>query len=178
MIHLAVKLLGRFDMQSQVDLDTTHIIYGEPRRTMSLMLGMSQGCWVVSLGISHSAPNSLLFVAWVLSSIEQEKWVDECPFEMKEPFPAAIQIRQNPDILKTMLIDSTPIFISPSQNVASEIKKLVVRMGGTLVSHIKGSVCIGKPPKGVDKPKVAVAAQWLFDSLTQLTIKNYDDYRI
>lgn len=65
----AVKKLGVFRIEDKVSKDTTHVVYGEARRTLNVLHGMARGCWIVSREwvseelrflLSNSLPLSLL----------------------------------------------------------------------------------------------------------------------
>lgn len=45
----AVKKLGVFRIEDKVSKDTTHVVYGEARRTLNVLQGMTRGCWIVSM---------------------------------------------------------------------------------------------------------------------------------
>ncbi|XP_054995322.1 microcephalin isoform X3 [Sorex araneus] len=69
------KLQG-FSVAQEVNDHTTHVLAGAPLRTLSVLLGLARGCWVLSW-------------EWVLWSLEAGHWVPEEPFELHSHFPAA-----------------------------------------------------------------------------------------
>ena len=42
-----VKSIGGFTIQENVSDMTTHLVSGDPRRTINLLLAIARGCWVV-----------------------------------------------------------------------------------------------------------------------------------
>lgn len=49
MVKSIVKSLGGYDISTEVNHKTTHVVCGDGRRTMNVLQGMSQGCWIVSV---------------------------------------------------------------------------------------------------------------------------------
>ncbi|KAJ1150333.1 hypothetical protein NDU88_003127, partial [Pleurodeles waltl] len=43
-----VDTFGGFFFSDNVCETTTHVVAGNPRRTMNIMLGIARGCWIVS----------------------------------------------------------------------------------------------------------------------------------
>ena len=71
-----MEKLGEYEIQPEVDHNTTHVISAEKRRTVNVLKAILCGCWVLS-------------VEWVLQSLEKGFWLKEEPFELAEDFPAA-----------------------------------------------------------------------------------------
>ncbi|KFV42869.1 Microcephalin, partial [Tyto alba] len=71
-----VNKLGDFLFSDDVCETTSHVVTGNPRRTLNVMLGIARGCWIVSY-------------EWVLSSLELGHWISEEPYELASSFPAA-----------------------------------------------------------------------------------------
>jgi microcephalin len=71
-----VGQLGEYEIQREVDCDTTHVVSTGKRRTVNVLKAILSGCWLLS-------------VEWVLKSLEKGEWLKEEPFEMAEDFPAA-----------------------------------------------------------------------------------------
>jgi len=49
LVRSAVSKLGDFVVSDSVVISTTHIVCGDNRRTVKLLMGVARGCWVVSL---------------------------------------------------------------------------------------------------------------------------------
>ncbi|KAK2141570.1 hypothetical protein LSH36_1076g00034, partial [Paralvinella palmiformis] len=75
-VRSVVKKLGAFSIEARVSPKTTHLVCGNNRRTLNVLLGISTGCWLLSL-------------EWVIKSLEAGLWLAEEPFEQNEYFPAA-----------------------------------------------------------------------------------------
>ncbi|CAH2248618.1 microcephalin isoform X1 [Pelobates cultripes] len=71
-----VKKFGGFVFTDHVCDTTTHVIAGNPRRTLNILLGLARGCWVLSFD-------------WVLWSLECGHWIPEEPYELSDHFPGA-----------------------------------------------------------------------------------------
>ncbi|XP_075270822.1 microcephalin isoform X2 [Opisthocomus hoazin] len=71
-----VNKLGDFLFSDVVCETTSHVVTGNPRRTLNVMLGIARGCWIVSY-------------EWVLWSLELGHWISEEPYELSSSFPAA-----------------------------------------------------------------------------------------
>lgn len=69
LIISAVKKLGVFRIEDKVSKDTTHVVYGEARRTLNVLHAMARGCWLISK--EWVSENSLFFVptCWSFSSL-------------------------------------------------------------------------------------------------------------
>ena len=48
LVYTVLKKLGGFCLTNTVELTSTHIVCGEPRRTLNLLKAISRGCWVLS----------------------------------------------------------------------------------------------------------------------------------
>ncbi|XP_069741330.1 microcephalin isoform X3 [Narcine bancroftii] len=83
-----VKRLGGFLFSDSVCETTTHVIAGRPRRTLNVLFGIVQGCWILSFD-------------WILWSLEQGCWAPEEPYELSAQFPAATFGGQQPPLKKT-----------------------------------------------------------------------------
>lgn len=42
-----LKKLGGFLTSDEVCKSTSHVIAGSPRRTLNILMGIAQGCWIV-----------------------------------------------------------------------------------------------------------------------------------
>ncbi|XP_044794887.1 microcephalin isoform X6 [Bubalus bubalis] len=78
-----VNRLKGFSLAREVCGSTTHVLAGKPRRTLSVLLGIARGCWILSF-------------EWVLWSLEMGHWISEEPFELSNYFPAAPRVTSAP----------------------------------------------------------------------------------
>lgn len=42
-----VRKLGGFRFSNEVCKNTSHVVAGSPRRTLNVLMGIAQGCWIV-----------------------------------------------------------------------------------------------------------------------------------
>ncbi|KAF6084483.1 hypothetical protein HJG60_012793 [Phyllostomus discolor] len=74
-LQVVAKLKG-FSVAREVCGSTTHVLAGQALRTLTVLLGLARGCWILSY-------------EWVLWSLELGHWISEEPFELSGSFPAA-----------------------------------------------------------------------------------------
>ena len=48
LVKQLVKKYGSLTWASSVDASTSHVVSGEGKRTLNLLQGLLQGCWIVS----------------------------------------------------------------------------------------------------------------------------------
>ncbi|KAJ8954891.1 hypothetical protein NQ318_016830 [Aromia moschata] len=70
-----VKKLGGFVIEDEVSDKTTHLVAGEPKRTVNMLRAIARGCWIVK----HE---------WLLKSLEEGKWLPEEDFEETDFSPS------------------------------------------------------------------------------------------
>ncbi|XP_057704740.1 microcephalin [Corythoichthys intestinalis] len=166
-----VKALGGFSIADQVCESTTHIVSGEHRRTLNILLGIARGCWILSF-------------EWILWCLEQRQWIPEEPFELSEQFPAA-QISRLQRHLSSgdhhqqdLFKDQPPMFVSQnSQPPAPILIELILLCGGTVCktarqARIYIGKYIGRRPLG----SRILSEQWVLDSITSLKQLSFDNY--
>ena len=83
-----VEKLGLFKVRNSVDDKTTHVITGEPRRTLNVIYAMLRGSWVLS-------------VHWLFASLCKGRWADEREFELTDDFPALEKYRLEDETERT-----------------------------------------------------------------------------
>ncbi|XP_040822711.1 microcephalin isoform X2 [Ochotona curzoniae] len=168
-IQVVRKLKG-FTVTAEVCATTTHVLAGQPLRTLNVLLGIARGCWILSY-------------EWVLWSLELGHWISEEPFELLNYFPAAPVCRRERHLALgqyrgTLFADQPPMFISPASSPPwAKLCELVHLCGGQ-VSRAPGqaSVCIG-PYSGKKKETVKyLSEKWVLDSITQHKLCTPDNY--
>lgn len=186
-----IRKLGSFKLAERVDANTTHVLSGDTRRTMSIVKGIARGCWVVS-------------PEWIYRSLENEQWQSEAPFELSEAFPAALQARtvvhglacekspsksaEDDDIRcgddrvtnSQGFLSGVQVFIGDTDASRDEVAELVTYMGGYPVTSVStADLGIGK---GITQrrwsKKEVVEERWLYDSITEFRRLPYTDYLI
>ncbi|KAL1130558.1 hypothetical protein AAG570_011804 [Ranatra chinensis] len=77
-LECIIKELGIFLIESNVTINTTHLVANEPRRTLNMIKAISRGCWILRSD-------------WVFKSKEAGKWLNEEEFEMVDFSPAVLR---------------------------------------------------------------------------------------
>lgn len=132
-----VDTLKGFSFAPEVCETTTHVLAGEPLRTLNVLLGIARGCWVLSY-------------EWVLWSLELGHWISEEPFELSTYFPAAPICRLERHLSLgqyrgTLFADQPTMFISPASSPPrAKLCELVLLCGGRVSPRPRhASVFIG-----------------------------------
>ncbi|XP_060677579.1 microcephalin isoform X2 [Hemiscyllium ocellatum] len=167
-----VKHLGGFLFSDQVNETTTHVVAGHPRRTLNVLFGIAQGCWILSFD-------------WILWSLEQGFWVPEEPYELSAQFPAATICRLEKQSAigsyrQDLFANQPLIFISPrSEPPTLMLEKLIQLCGGKVCKTLrKAEICIGQY-KGKRPPgNRHLSEGWILDCITQHELCSIDNYRI
>ncbi|GFO36631.1 microcephalin-like [Plakobranchus ocellatus] len=81
LVYSVLKKLGVLHLTNSVEASSTHVVCGEPRRTLNLLRAIAQGCWVLSK-------------EWVFKSLEAGSWLREEEFEMDNELPVVKVIRK------------------------------------------------------------------------------------
>lgn len=71
-----IKKLGGGKLCEEVGEETSHVVCGDERRTLSFLMGIARGCWILS-------------DVWLYQSLEMNAWAPEEPFEMFQYAPAS-----------------------------------------------------------------------------------------
>ncbi|XP_077585192.1 microcephalin isoform X2 [Stigmatopora nigra] len=168
-----VKALGGFSIADQVCESTTHVVSGEHRRTLNILLGIARGCWILSF-------------EWILWCLEQRQWIPEEPYELSEQFPAAQICRLQRHLSsgnhhhhqQDLFQDMPPMFVSQnSQPPAPILMELIQLCGGTVCKTVRqAGICIGKYNGRRPLGNRILSEQWVLDSITSLKQLSYDDY--
>uniref|UniRef100_A0AC11CZI5 Microcephalin 1 n=1 Tax=Ovis aries TaxID=9940 RepID=A0AC11CZI5_SHEEP len=159
-IQVVSKLKG-FSLAREVCGSTTHVLAGKPRRTLSVLLGIARGCWILSF-------------EWVLWSLEMGHWISEEPFELSNYFPAAPLCRQERlscagQYRGTLFADQPIMFISPASNPPrAKLGELVVLCGGRVTQVPRqASIFIGPSPGRKKETVKYLSETWILDSISQ-----------
>ncbi|XP_027696118.1 microcephalin isoform X5 [Vombatus ursinus] len=169
-IMQVVDKLKDFSFSCDVCESTTHVVAGEPRRTLNVLLGIARGCWIVSY-------------EWVLWSLEFGHWVSEEPYELSDNFPAASICRLERHLSTAQyqgdLFASQPVmFITAAcEPPCAKLRELVQLCGGQVSrSPFTASIYIG-PYRGKKQPEIKyLSEKWILDSITQHKICPCENY--
>ncbi|CAG9864508.1 unnamed protein product [Phyllotreta striolata] len=163
-----VRKLGRFAVEDEVSSRTTHLVVGEPKRTINMLRAITMGCWV-------------LRKEWLLRSLEAGRWVEEEDYEVVE-FSPAVQacrlMRQafGPFSVMDIFEDCGPIYVYlGSIPRCSDLRELVVACKGKITKVLsRAAVVVGQV---TDQSRaVCVSEKWILDSITankMLPLKDY-----
>ncbi|XP_032409726.1 microcephalin [Xiphophorus hellerii] len=165
-----VKALGGFSIIDRVCESTTHVVSGEHRRTLNILLGIARGCWILSF-------------EWILWCLEQRQWIPEEPYELSDQFPAAQICRLQRHLSagehqQDLFQDQPPMFVSKlSQPPTQGLVELIELCGGTACKTVRqAGICIGKYSGRRPEGSRILSEQWVLDSITNLKILPYDNY--
>ncbi|XP_053918507.1 microcephalin [Cuculus canorus] len=165
-----VNKLGDFLFSDDVCETTSHVVTGSPRRTLSVLLGIARGCWILSY-------------EWVLWSLELGHWISEEPYELSSSFPAAPICRLQRHLSKGKyqqnLFSNQPVmFVSPtSQPPCKKLIELIQLSGGKICKALhQAKICIGKNTGKKYQEIKCLSEKWILDSITQHTICPMENY--
>jgi len=168
LVKQLVKMFGTFSFSTTVTPNTSHVVSGEGKRTLNLLKGLLQGCWIVTK-------------EWVLSSLEESKWVDEEPYEMVDFSPAVRNLRQEKGAFQgsfksELFKDVGNVYISNNCRAPKdELKQLVTSGGGTVANVTRiASVVVGETR--ADEDADCVTEKWILDSVQFHVIMPFSDY--
>ncbi|XP_069741339.1 microcephalin isoform X10 [Narcine bancroftii] len=151
-----VKRLGGFLFSDSVCETTTHVIAGRPRRTLNVLFGIVQGCWILSFD-------------WILWSLEQGCWAPEEPYELSAQFPAAticrLEKQSRSPYRQDLFVNQPLIFISPkSKPPTLMLEKLVQLCGGKVCKTLrKAGICIGQYSGRRPPGSQHLSENWILD---------------
>ncbi|XP_072400084.1 uncharacterized protein MCPH1 [Diabrotica undecimpunctata] len=163
-----VKKLGRFDVEDEVSSKTTHLVAGEPKRTINMLRAITRGCWVLKK-------------EWLFKSLESGKWLPEEDFE-ETNFSAAVEKNRlqrqafGPTYTMDIFQNCGPIYVAKgSIPRCSDIRELIsLCKGKTTTIPRNASVVVGEYAK--NEGGVCVSEAWVLDSISQnkkLPFKKY-----
>jgi len=105
----------------------THLVVGEPRRTMKVCAAIAAGAWVVGM-------------AWVDASVAAGHWVDEAEYELGAAFPGAPLSREQKrddapataqaNARERLPLEGISVFVPPDSNVPRTALKVWLRSAG------------------------------------------------
>ncbi|XP_007892228.1 microcephalin [Callorhinchus milii] len=164
--------LGGFLFSDVVCETTTHVVAGQPCRTINILLGIARGCWILSFD-------------WILWSLEHGCWVPEEQYELSDKFPAAAICRLEKQLSggqyqHNLFVNQPLIFISPrSDPPASKLKELVLLCGGKVCKALRqAGMCIGEYRGRRYPGSPYLSEKWILDCITQHRLIPFKDYTL
>ncbi|XP_045391599.1 microcephalin isoform X1 [Lemur catta] len=171
--NVVIQVLNKFQgfsLAREVCETTTHVLCGEPIRTLNVLLGIARGCWVLSY-------------EWVLWSLESGHWISEEPFELSTYFPAAAVCRRERHLCEgqywgTLFADQPALFISPASSPPrAKLRELVHLCGGRISRDPRqASISIGPYSRKKKATIKYLSEKWILDSITQHKVCSPEDY--
>jgi len=171
MVKDLVRKFGQFTFSSSVTASTTHVISGEGKRTLNLLKGLMQGCW-------------LLTKEWAYSSLEEGRWAAEEPFEMVNFSPAVRNMREerinSGGAFKSELFkDVGTVYVSGECRAPKdELRQLILSGGGSVANTARvASVVVGEfRDPGDNESTDCVTEKWVLDSVQFHVVMPFSDY--
>ncbi|RUS75132.1 hypothetical protein EGW08_017116 [Elysia chlorotica] len=167
LVYSVLKKLGVFRLTNTVDWSSTHIVCGEPRRTLNLLKAIAQGCWILSK-------------EWVFKSLEAGTWLAEENFEMYKELPVVKKSRlarqtAGDDFRLDLFSDVGPIFVAGGcKPPRKELVHLIQLCRGKVTgAQSKASLCIGETS---DSDQTIIKPTWILDSIMKLECLPVEDY--
>ncbi|KAL4236314.1 BRCA1 associated RING domain 1 [Mactra antiquata] len=162
-----VKKLGGFVIAENVNETTTHVICGEPRRTLNVIRCMARGAWLLSKD-------------WVITSLEKGEWIEEHEYECTSCFPSCKIARLERERCKGLYRQSIfrnvgPMYVSgKSRPSRPHLVQLIKLCGGQVIGvKEKASVYIGSD---YHPGLTCVKTTWLLDCITEHVVKPMEEY--
>ena len=169
----------------------THVVSGEPRRTLNLLRGIVAGCWVVSF-------------EWIVESLAAGRWLEEEGFECAKDFPTCQITRLTPELTKALFEsessqqesqpggddgDHVPSTATFSRILVdkecfpprSEVSALILGCGGTLTNCLRNAdlvITSKSSVKASRKGVVVVNPTWVLDSITNFQRMPFLEYLV
>jgi len=168
LVNQLINTYNRFSFSTTVNSRTSHVVSGEGKRTLNLLKGLLQGCWIVTK-------------EWALASLESGRWVDEEPYEMVDFSPAVKNLRVERStwgsaFRSELFKEIGTIYISAECRAPRDELRQLVQAGGGLVSH---QARIAQVVVGEEHPDPAVhqvTEKWILDSVQFNVIMPFSDY--
>ncbi|XP_029451603.1 microcephalin isoform X3 [Rhinatrema bivittatum] len=165
-----VNKFGGFLFSDSVCETTTHVVAGNPRRTLNVMLGIARGCWIVSAD-------------WVLCSLDHGRWIPEEPYELSEHFPASSICRLQRhlsagEFRHDLFSNQLAMFISlSSEPPCHSLTELVQLCGGKVCKTVRHAKVYIGDCTGKKHPEIKyLSEKWILDSITQHRICPVENY--
>ncbi|CAH1986063.1 unnamed protein product [Acanthoscelides obtectus] len=165
-----VKKLGKFSIEDEVSSRTTHLVAGEPKRTINMLRAMARGCWILKY-------------EWLLKSLEAEKWLPEEDFEEIDFSPAVRQSRLQrqafgPSYSMDVFQDCGVIYVARGSTPrCSDLRELVKLCGAKVTTITRNADIIVGGYQNRDDV-ICVTEIWVLDSIKFNKKMNCNKYKI
>ena len=171
LVRQLTKKYGRYLYSREVTPKTGFVVHGEPgKRTLNALKGILLGCWVVSKD-------------WLLSCLEQGRWVDADPFELVDFSPAVKACRLDREAFgsfKSELFKPLgAVYISRKCEAPAKTLIELLKLGGGQSAKVArvAELIVGEFVLNTDGV-CCVNEQWVFDSVQQHKLMPFMDYII
>ena len=171
-VDSVIKTIPGYRFASTMTKNVTHLIVGENRRTLKVLLAIAKGLWVVSF-------------QWVVASVEEGKWLSPENYEVEKWFPGAMNARKARHKGEAPLLDGKMVFLNgKSMSVSQEnLTELVEAAGGQVVNAFKDcDLCISSAtaslPRVKGKKIDVVSEEWLLDSISSYSLLPVHGYAL
>lgn len=173
-LNAVVRRLGGFiDAENIVSPCTTHLVAGEPARTLNMVRAIARGCWI----LRHE---------WLLRSAEVGYWLEEEDYEMSSWKAGIAKSRAERQAFgskhRMSVLEGLKIYVIPDSNPAcGDLQELIHLAGGTVVKAPRQSdVLLGeyRSIPNSEKSPVCLTERWLLESIMTYSRVPYRDYLI
>lgn len=175
--HL-VKSLKGYELAQKVNSETTHVVFGDNRRTLNALRGMLRGCWIVSK-------------EWLYKCLEQQTWVEEDSFERTDFSPHVRTHRLERASFgpvwtnASVFQDCDPIFFNRTCKAKREDLEELALLGGTkAVSSARNAkiIVMGEGDRSTSRRRghdvFYIQERWFFDCIHQNKLLDTQGYLI
>ncbi|XP_057672670.1 uncharacterized protein LOC130904119 [Diorhabda carinulata] len=154
-----VKKIGGFDVEDEVSEKTTHLVAGEPKRTINMLKALAMGCWILKK-------------EWLFSSLESGKWLPEEDFEETDFSPAVQKNRIQrqafgPSYTMDIFRDYGPMYVAKgSIPRCSDLRELIQLCKGRITAVPRcARIIIGEYVEY--DAVICVKETWVLDCISQ-----------
>lgn len=154
-----VKKIGGFEVENEVSEKTTHLVAGEPKRTINMLKALAMGCWILKK-------------KWLFCSLESGKWLQEEDFEETDFSPAVQKNRIQrqafgPSYTMDIFQDYGPMYVAKgSIPRSSDLRELIQLCKGRITAVPRcAAIVVGEyvEYEGV----TCVKETWVLDCISQ-----------
>ena len=178
MVEKAIDQMKKFELMETVNDATTHVVCGDPRRTLNVMRGVVRGSKIVSFSwvllLFSKTVNIFkhVFLLKVTESMAEGKWLNEDDYPVERFSAAASLYRTN----KRVLFEKEIFYVSSRSKIPSrDLCELIKCAGGELTNvSKKASIIVGHRKPQVNVP--CVSGTWILDCIEKgltLPLTNY-----